>query len=99
MMWPFPSLLCSALTLYCREHHRLEPLTWIGPSTPDVAGHCPEPLSLIGSGTPDRPPTADFALLLHFTNFAQPTQRDRPYFNCLTTRSRHFPVIQSEPLP
>jgi len=65
MTYPFPSLLFLPFTLHCDEHSP-EPLTKIGPSTPDVAGHPPEPVLKISSGEVDR---------LHF-HFPEPRARE-----------------------
>lgn len=53
MMGPFPSLVCFPSCVYCRGHQLLEPLTEIGPSTPDTRWSSgPEPL-LPMSSDPD----------------------------------------------
>jgi hypothetical protein len=99
MTRPFPSILCFPLTWYCtiwycRERHRLEPLTEIGPSTPDAAGHCPEPCHLIGSGH-----LTVLLRILPTTRSTCFTGAPCPPASCITSPGPSLPCASSLPDP
>jgi hypothetical protein len=88
MMRPFPSLRRTSLTRYCCDDHRLEPLTYIGPSPRDA------PLFSCRSPFHRSAPahltffTAVLVLLLH-----------EPRGHTISTHALHYLIGTAHPVP